>query len=164
MNYTPSFDYRHYLHEEIILRNFTCSVGLKFVIRNKQKILKIFLLCRLHQLICTLFQSPIQHDQLYNNSSMECYNMDCKIMQLLIYGIVETGEYTLEGIAYYTKIPFDVILDAACGNNTHLSITLWTKIVELYIQLKPDVSQILVDKLIEMKGNNYPLSSLLNEL
>jgi hypothetical protein len=92
--------------EESAHQRVTASLILKFSVKNERKILKAFLLSRLHQLFCELFQSKLQCNQ--NNSSMECYTMDSKIIQLLIHGIVETGEYTLEGIAHYTHIPFDV--------------------------------------------------------
>jgi hypothetical protein len=90
--------------------------------------------------------------------------MDSKIIQTLIQGIVETGEYTLEGIAHVTRIPFDVIFDAACGNNNQFSITPWARIVDLYMQVKPEVTQLLFNKLLEIKDkNHFALSLLLNE-
>lgn len=125
------------------------NVILDFSEVNQRKILKAFLLNISHQLISQLFNNKIQSDP--NNSSMECYAMDNKIIQLLIQGIIETGEYTLEGIAYATHIPFDVIYDAACNINNQYSVTLWTKIVDLYIQLNPSIAQALVDKLLETK-------------
>lgn len=95
---------------------------------------------------------------------MECYAMDSKIIQLIIHGIVETGEYTLEGVALYARIPFDVIYDAACGISNQLSITPWTRIVDLYMQVRPDIAKILVDKLIELKEmHRAAFSLLLNE-
>ncbi len=133
---------------------------LKFYIQNERKILKALLLSCLHRLFCELFHNKIQSI----NSSMECYTMDGKIIQFLIDGIIETKEYTLEGIAYYTKIPFDVIFDAACGNNNQLSITPWARVADLYLQVKPDVVQLLFNKLIEIKDkNHFALSLLLNE-
>lgn len=115
MNSATSLHYRNSLTEEIFPKNNVCSLLVKFSEKNERKILKAFLVRRLHQLFCELFHSKIKDDQ--NNSSMECYTMDSKIIQLLIQGIVDTGEYTLEGIAYHTHIPFDVIYDAACGIN-----------------------------------------------
>lgn len=74
--------------------------------------------------------------------------MDSRIIQLLIHGIIDTGDYTLEGIAYHTHIPFDIIYDAACGIGNEFSITVWTKLVELYLEVKPDVNQLFMEKLI----------------
>ena len=90
--------------------------------------------------------------------------MDSKVIQLLIQGIVESGEYTLEGIAFYTHIPFDVLYEAACGIGNQFSITPWARVVDLYIQIKPDIAQVLISRLIEVVGKNSAgLSSLLNE-
>ncbi|HSW94167.1 MAG TPA: hypothetical protein VLJ15_07440 [Gammaproteobacteria bacterium] len=124
--------------------------------------LKAILLGQLYQLLSGLFRNKIQFDE--NNSSMECYAMDGKIIQLLIQSIVETGEYSLEGIALYTHIPFDVIYDAACGVNNQLSVTLWARVVDLFMKVKPDVAQILIDKLLEIRDKcRAAFSFLLNE-
>lgn len=138
------------------------SFPFRYPEKNERKILKAFLLERFHQLFHELFETRLQSHP--DNFSMECYAMDSKIIQLLIQGIVETGEYTLEGIAFYTRIPFDVIYDAACGINNQFSITPWAKVVDLYLQINPDVTQTLIDKLLMMKEKNHAaISSLLNE-
>jgi len=128
-----------------------------------KNILKAFFLERTHALFCQLFHAIIQQSQ--NSGITEHYTMDSKIIQILINGIIDTGEYTLEGIAYYTRIPLDVIFDAACGGyNNQLSITLWAKIVGLYLQVRPDIARILYDKLFEMRDkDDKPLLLLLNE-
>lgn len=134
--------------------------------KNERKLLKAFLLCHCHKLLCELFHNVIQQSVNHDATvAMESYLMDSKIIQFLIRDILETGEYTLEGIAHYTKIPFDVILDAACGNNYQLSVTPWARIVDLYIQVKPEISEMLFDKLLELKENNKrpALSLMLNE-
>lgn len=87
--------------------------------------------------------------------------MDSKIIQLLIQSIVETGEYTLEGIAYHTRIPVEIIYDAASGINNQISITPWARIVDLYMQVKPDIAKVLSEKLLEIKSKNSAAFSLL---
>jgi hypothetical protein len=95
---------------------------------------------------------------------MECYSMDQKIIQLVIRGILESGQYTLEGIAYYTRIPFDIILDAACGHQHELSMTAWSRIVGLYMQVRPDVSKLLLKKLLQLESEDQiTMTMLLNE-
>lgn len=162
MNTPVSLRYRSTAAKEHTSSNHAFNSTLKFASQNERKVLKIFLLGRLHQLFCELFHNKIRRNNM--DYLMECYTMDSKIIQILIEGIVETGEYTLEGIAHVTRIPFDVIFDAACGNNNQFSITPWAKIVDLYTQVKPDVAQLLFKKLLEIKDRNHlPLSLLLNE-
>jgi hypothetical protein len=161
MSTLETLGYYSHSHERYLLPS-SYIPALKFYTHDKRKILKVFLLSCIRQLLCELFQNNIQTDK--THSSMECYIMDSKIIQLLIQGIVETEEYTLEGIAHVTRIPFDVILDAVCGNNSQLSITVWAKIVDLYMQVKPEVAQLLFNKLIEIKDkHHFALSILLNE-
>jgi len=148
--------------EEAIPRKNAYAFPLIFSVKNERKILKAILLERLQKLFCEVFHKLIQHNQ--NNSSIECYTMDSQIIRLLIHSIVETGEYTLEGIAYYTRIPLDIIFEAACGTSNQFSITLWARIAELYLQVRPDIAKMLFDKLLEMKNkNDSELLSLLNE-
>src|SRR3990167_955441 len=133
----------------------------RFSTKNERKILKAILISRVHQLLSEIFQEKIQ---CADDSTMECYAMDNQVIKLLIQSIVETEEYTLEGIARYTHIPFDVIYDAACGINSQLSVTPWSRVVDLYLQVKPDVSQILMEKLFAIKDKGLPaLSLFLNE-
>jgi len=124
----------------------------RFTIKNERKILKAFFLARIHQLLCEQFKNKIQSDLIH--FPKECYAMDSKIIQLLIQNLVESGEYTLEGIALYTHIPLDVIYDAACGVKNQFSITPWVRLVDLYMQVNPDIEQALMNKLIEIKSKN----------
>ena len=115
--------------------------SLKCVAENERKILKAILLGYLYQLFCELFKKKIRLNNHY--SLLESYAMDSKIIQLLIQGILETGEYTLEGIAYHTRIPIEVIYDVACGIHNQFSITPWQGLWVLYMQVKPDITKVL---------------------
>lgn len=156
MNSAIELNYYNPPHEEIPPND---NVPLKFSSANERKVLKVILLGYLHQVFCELFKHKLQ---LYKkNFSLECYAMDSKIMQLIIKGIIETGEYTLEGIAYHTHIPEDVIYDAAAGMNNQFSITPWARVVDLYLRVKPDTAQVLIDRLLDLKNKNCAAISLL---
>jgi hypothetical protein len=129
----------------------------------EKKMLNAFLLSRLHEaLFETLYAtSTFNHHPITTEESLA---MDNQILQLILNGIIETGEYTLEGIARYTRIPFDIIYDVACGINIPISMTTWTKIASLYTQVRPDIATILFKKIVEtQKKNNTPLSTILDE-
>lgn len=129
---------------------------LKSFNRSERKLLKVFLMSNLYKLFYDLFRKKIQYDFGKDfDFTMECYAVDGKIIQVLIQEIVETREYTLEGIAGYTRIPLDVIVDVVCGNSSQLSITLWARIVDLYMQVKPEISKYFFDKLAEVKDKNH---------
>jgi hypothetical protein len=129
---------------------------------NERKVLKIILLTKLYKVFNEWFLENIKSN--HNNNTVEWYVMDNKIIQFLIHSIAETGEYTLEGIACYTHLPFDVIFDAACGNNRQFSIAPWARIFSLYLQVKPDIAKMLFDKLLEaIKNDIHCLTLLLSE-
>lgn len=123
---------------------------LRFTTKNVRKILKAFLLSRLYEFLCEELAQKSQH-YLYR---MEYHVMDSKVIQHLIQGIIATEEYTLEGIAHYTHIPFDVIYDAACGTNIQISVTPWARVVDLYLKVKPEIKKELVNKLIEISDES----------
>ncbi len=162
MNSATGSHYRNASMKKNTSQKVTADYFLNLSIKNERKILKAFILSQLYQLFYELFQNKLKCNN--NIFLMEYYTMDSKIIQVLINSIVETEEYTLEGIAHYTHIPFDVIFDAACGISNQFSITPWARIVDLYLQLKPDVAQVLINKLLEVKEKNHAaLSMLLNE-
>ena len=115
-------------------------------------LLKLFLIERLHHLLAEILLS--NHSDI---AYMECYTMDTKMIPALIKDIIETGDYTLEGISRYTHIPQDILLDAACGNINQISIGFWSNLINIYIQTHPEISQMLVDKLLEMKSQWHTL-------
>lgn len=137
---------------------------------NERKVLKIILLSKLYKIFYEWFLESIKiyqypyHNPCQNNIQTEWYIVDNKIIQFLIHSIVETDEYTLEGIACYTHLPFDVIFDAACGNNRQFSIAPWARIFSLYLQVKPDIAKMLLAKLLDAVKNDIScLLLLLNE-
>lgn len=145
-----------------IPQNLYHSISIPFTEKNERKFLKAFLLGRFQYLLYELFQNELNFHQ--TDTAMESYTMDRKILQLIIQKIIETGEYTLEGIAFYTHIPFDVIYDAAHGINKEFSITPWARVIDLLIQVKPEVEELLIKKLLESKDKNRAyISSLLKE-
>lgn len=131
--------------------------------KTEKRLLKIFLITHLHKFLCNLYHKKFQYFLGKNfELTTETYAMDGKIIETLLNEIVRTGEYTLEGIATYTKIPLDIIVDATCGITHQLSMT-WTRVVDLYMQVRPDVSKSFYEKLIaELEKENLRVSAILN--
>lgn len=96
---------------------------------------------------------------------LERYLMDANIIRQTLQEIVDTGQYTLEGIAQYTRIPFDVLLDVACGRTDNFFVTSWVRVMKLYIQVKPEMAQKVVDRILAMNDNKAEkLSRQLQEM
>jgi hypothetical protein len=129
----------------------------KLSTRNEHTLVKAVLLA----IVQNFLQETITKS--HKNFTKESYDMDKQIISLVIQSITDTGEYTLEGIAYYTKIPFDVIYEAAYGNARELTITPWSRIVALFCHVRPDVAQLLINKLLHTLGKDRGLfNALLN--
>ena len=80
----------------------------------------------------------------------------------MINNIIASGNYTIEGIAYHTRLPLDIVIDAACGNNKYFSLTPWAKIIDLFMQANPEITDLLLTKILTLKDNRQ-LSLILNE-
>lgn len=157
MNSASTMDYLNLPLQSQKLSLLTSNTFLK----NERKLLKAFLIGGLHKVLCEYFENEVQPETYQH---LESYVMDNKILQFLLRHIVETEEYTLEGIAYYTRIPLDVIVDVASGQNTQISATTWTRIIDLYIEVKPEISQALFNKLFTLyTANPASLTLLIKE-
>jgi hypothetical protein len=58
--------------------------------------------------------------------------LESSFIRLIIRDILSTGEYSLQGIAYYTDIHEDVVQELAAGLNTKPLATVLWKIIELH--------------------------------
>ncbi len=137
------------------------NLNSNFIVKNKKLFFKAFFIDQLHTAIKELF-SDLSFTKSKNDSYMECCAVDSKVIQMIIKAIIETEEYTLEGIAYYTRIPFDVVFDAACGNSSQISITFWKKMIGLLIQIRPQIEQMLYENALVLKEKQkFSLLSIL---
>ena len=114
--------------------------------KDDSSLLKLFLVIRLRKLLAEILLGDPNHV-----AYMEGCKMDAKIIPAIIKSIIESGDYTLEGSSLYTKIPQDILLDAACGNISQISVSFWSNLMNIYIQTRPEISQLLVEKLLDMK-------------
>lgn len=113
--------------------------------KKKKKILQIIMLHELYDLLKTHLNKKISTNINFKNK--EDILMDNEIIRQMINEIILSNEYTLEGIAHVTRIPFEVIYDAAGGIKLQFSLPVWLKIIALYLQVKPALWQELIEKL-----------------
>lgn len=81
------------------------------------------------------------------NAGMEDAMLEAGLMRYVINDILLTEEYSLEGIAYYTQTPEDVICDVVTGCNTAPSLPLSLKIIELHRFVRPDLYREIIKKI-----------------
>lgn len=77
---------------------------------------------------------------------MEFIMIEQKMARLVVNDILQ--DYTLEGIAYYTAIPEDVVYDVAMGTNTNPSIEFISKVMVLHREVKRDLYEEIKKKVI----------------
>jgi hypothetical protein len=73
------------------------------------------------------------------NQEMENAMFETNFLKFVINDILLTQEYSLEGIACYSQIPEEVICDLAAGLNTHPSLVVSRRIIDLHRSVRPDL-------------------------
>jgi len=73
--------------------------------------------------------------------------IDVNIIKYLINDILESDEYSIAGIAYYTRIPEDIIYEIAAGINDYISLGFSQRIIELHRFVRNDAYQDILNKL-----------------
>ena len=82
------------------------------------------------------------------NADMEKM-METNFVNLVVKDIIATGEYTKEGIAYYTQAPAEIIDDLIMGHITSPSVTLFQKIIELHRSVRKELYREILEKITE---------------
>jgi hypothetical protein len=118
--------------------------------KNENQIVEAELFTRICDELKNLFK--IYYQNYFNlmklNTEMENTMLESTFMQNIINDILTTEEYTLEGIAYYTQSPEEVIIDILTGKNQTPSLQLARKIIEIHRTLRPELYSTLIKKII----------------
>jgi hypothetical protein len=83
------------------------------------------------------------------NEELEKGMLEDNFIRFVINDILLTEEYSLEGIAFYTDTPEDVIHDVVSGLNSAPSLPLSRKIINLHRTVKPNLYQEIMKKIAE---------------
>lgn len=73
--------------------------------------------------------------------------VDNMLVCLVIKDILSTEEYNIEGIACYTDIPEDVILDVVDGRNANPSAKLLRRSIDLHRSVRRDLYRSIIQKI-----------------
>lgn len=97
-----------------------------------------------------------------HSNKEEVYRMiDNQFLKDMLFDILSSGNYTLEGIARYTGFHEDLISDIASGICPHPSIFLFQKLFELHLGSKHDLYKNIRKKIIsQMLEKDVALQTL----
>src|SRR3990167_812769 len=74
--------------------------------------------------------------------------LDFSLSRLLVKDILSTEEYTIEGVAYYTNVPVEIVEEVVLGNNTNPSALFIRKMMELHRLVRPMLYQCMMKKVL----------------
>src|SRR5688572_25711885 len=96
------------------------GINLSKLTESENRLLEIDLFYRVYQALAEYFiyQSKTSFSPNPSNNE-EIQMLDNKNANMLIRDILDTQEYTLAGIAYYTNVPFEVLEEISLGLNTN---------------------------------------------
>ena len=81
------------------------------------------------------------------SGEMERVMNEANFVRCVINDILLTEEYTLDGIAYYTQTPRDVVYELAIGSNASPSAMLLRKILELHRSVRRELYVVIMKKI-----------------
>lgn len=85
---------------------------------------------------------------------MDATMLEKNFLRFIINDILESSEYSLEGIACYTQTPEDVICDILAGINNNPSLFLSKKIIDLHRSIRPTYYQETMQKILLASPSN----------
>lgn len=117
--------------------------------REERLIVEIELFIRVYEELSEVFK--LRYKSYFRlmrfNEEMEKTMLEDNFMQNIINDILQTEEYSLEGIAYYTQTPEEVISDVVAGQNTAPSLPLSRKIINLHRSVRPHLYREIMKKI-----------------
>ncbi len=128
------------------------QLNAKGLSKNELRILEIELFsCLCNELNKLL---PTHHQRINNPDSIHAAKKEItmtneNIVRNLINDLIQSGEYSLPGIACYTDTPEDVLYDIASGLNTRPSLMLAQRVIELHRVARKEIYIKILDKVIE---------------
>lgn len=117
---------------------------------EEQYFLEIKLLSVIVDELLTFYKAKYaKYQDLYiTNRFQEVEMYGANFMQEIINDILATEEYSLAGIANYTRIPEDVLCDVACGLNLNPTLEVSKRLFELHITVKKELYDRVVNKIM----------------
>ncbi|EKD54007.1 MAG: hypothetical protein ACD_60C00132G0013 [uncultured bacterium] len=118
--------------------------------RIQRILLEIKLFIHICQELTKIFKSRYkEYQRLVKTDYKQEENVfDVKLMQEMIKDILSTNEYSLAGMATYTRIPEEVLFDVVSGMNTDLTFETSKKIFELHILVRPHLYDEIMRKIV----------------
>ncbi len=119
--------------------------------KNENILLEAELFSRLCEELKNIFREQYQRyfDLLKFDREREDTMLEASFLRFLLNDILLTEEYSLEGIAYYTQIPEDVICDVMAGTNSAPSLPLSRKIIDLHRSVRPNLYREIIKKILD---------------
>ena len=83
-----------------------------------------------------------------SNKEKEVAMLNANLIRYVINDILLTGDYSVEGLAYYTETADEVIYDLASGKNVAPSMPLFRKIIDLHKSIRTNLYRDILSKAV----------------
>ena len=114
----------------------------------------IILEAELFAQVCEQLKEHYRHQQSHYfrlmkyTTEMENAVLDANFIRYAINDILLSEEYSIEGIAYHTQIPEEVICDVIAGVNRAPSLPLSRRVINLHRSVKPELYRKMMEKIL----------------
>ena len=119
--------------------------------KRENQLLEIILLTNLLKGLKEFFENTQKQEYWFirDISKKEGNMFEDDFIVLVIKDILATGEYTLEGIAYYTNTHLDVIQELILKCSINPSLKFLRKLIELHRSVRTDLYEAIMKKFIQ---------------
>lgn len=94
-----------------------------------------------------IFCDVKRHSYVKHNGNKEICMLEKNVVRFIVEDLLFAEDYSIEGMAYYTQFPEDVICDVISGKNQMPSLELSRKLIELHKTARPDLYKNIVKKI-----------------
>jgi hypothetical protein len=103
------------------------------------------------------YQGTFNHIKEYHQEISTMIN--AHFIYFITHDLINSNDYTIEGIANYSDIPEEVIVDIIIGTNNNPSIEVSRKIIELHRLARPDLYKRILNKITSHLFTTHSLAA-----
>jgi len=115
--------------------------------KEENWLIEAALLNALCEELTQIYTTKISLHTIKNYHEKENMMITSNVIPLILQDLIQSNDYTINGVATYSNVPEEVIYDIAIGNNNNPSLEVSRKIIELHRTARADLYHRVMQKI-----------------
>lgn len=115
--------------------------------KEENYLIEAALLYSLCEELAQIYTTKIPSHTKRNYHEKENMMITNNVIPLILLDLIQSNDYTIDGVAAYSNVPEEVIYDIAIGNNNNPSLEVSRKIIELHRTAREDLYHRVMQKI-----------------